>query len=66
MTRVLVGDKELEAQEKTDDVWTRISSSGNGVRHAGMRITPPGWISLSSTELGDLIVQVSSIGYVRP
>jgi hypothetical protein len=67
MTRMLVGDKELEVEEDLDLVWTRINNSRDGVTQGGVRITAPGWIIVTAPALeGPVYVQASNIGYVRP
>ena len=51
MTRMLVGDKELEVEEDLDLVWTRINNSRDGVTQGGVRITAPGWIIVTAPRL---------------
>ncbi len=68
MTRILVGDKELEVAEPLEDVLGRISRAlEQGPTERGIRVLPSGWIIVHSTQMdSDLYVQTAQIGYVQP
>ena len=67
MTRILLGDRELEVVESFEDVLSRISfATQQGPGIGGRRVLPAGWMIARALEFDeDVFIQTSTIGYVR-
>ncbi len=67
MAKVRVQAAELHVQETLEDVMTRVANADEGVNRAGVRVTAPGWITLTDATAPnrELYVQAAQIGYVH-
>jgi hypothetical protein len=67
MTRLILGNTELEVSEDFENILQRIShASENGPTVGGMRVLPAGWMIARPSELEeDVYIQTSTISYVR-
>jgi hypothetical protein len=66
MGRILLDDTEIEVSEDVEEILNRVVKSRDGVRHGSGRIVaPPGWVTLSAPDTGEIYVQVARIGYVH-
>jgi len=67
MTRILLGDRELEVAEDFENVLQRISHAAtNGPQVGGQRVLPAGWMIVRAVEFDDdVYVQTSTVSYVR-
>jgi hypothetical protein len=68
MTRILLGDRELEVGEDFESVLGRVShAEEQGPTIGGRRVLPHGWMIVRAVEFSeDVYVQTSAISYVRP
>ena len=67
MAKVRVQAAELQVQESLDDVMTKVANADAGVHRAGVRVSAPGWITLTDATVPnrELYVQVGQIGYLH-
>jgi hypothetical protein len=67
MTRILLGDRELEVVEDFENVLQRIAyAETNGPQIGGLRVLPAGWMIVRAVEFDeDVFVQTSTVSYVR-
>jgi hypothetical protein len=67
MTRILLGDKELEVAEDFDNVLSRIAhAETNGPTVGGLRVLPAGWMTVRAIQFEeDVYIQTSAISYIR-
>jgi hypothetical protein len=66
MGRILLDDTEIEVSEGVEEILNRIVNSRDGVRRgSGAIVAPPGWVTLTAPDTGEIYVQVARIGYVH-